>query len=313
MVFFSCLCSIVELNPSICCLKLAFWLRQNDRHIIISQTWSLKSNIWYSFLEVKQKYTISSSLLTLLKLCYWELPPPSCLCLTLHHYLDCTCTRSWSGARERPYSLSAETALSNSVSRLRGEHLLPQSYSNYSHHAPAWASATSSIHTATKVNSLAPSKQRPALLCWHSVCANRLHRGWATHKTDWASFTEGNCTGAKWCTFVMRFFPASLKPCLDLFTCRMELLWQGHTISSGKYKYVSPSSRNSHWHWQAIYRLSSLECTPRHEITWHSVVMLFHLVWSGSLKMPRMKALMNVIFRVRLLSSVGFCMLSWLC
>lgn len=28
---------------------------------------------------------------------------------------------SWSGARERPYSLSAETALSNSVSRLRGE------------------------------------------------------------------------------------------------------------------------------------------------------------------------------------------------
>lgn len=56
--------------------------------------------------------------------CYWELPLPPCLLLSLSSLpqmcIHIQSRASWSGARERPYSLSAETALSNSVSRLRG-------------------------------------------------------------------------------------------------------------------------------------------------------------------------------------------------
>lgn len=227
------------------------------------------------------------------------------------HYLSslpqmCIHTRSrasWRVARERPCSLSAETALSDSVSRLRGGNTSFHSNTpSYSHHAPASASATSSIRTATKVNSLAPSKRRPMLLCWHSVCANRLHRGRATRRTDWASFTEGNCTGAKWCTFVMRFFPALLKPCLDLFTLRMELLWQGHTISSDKHKHVSFKQE------RPLTLTGYLPTVLLIVYTWAWNNMT--LVWSGALKMLEMKRLMNSnIFRVTfwpLLNPVSF-------
>ena len=73
--------------------------------------------------------TLTIGWLTLLKWCYRELLPPSLRPPSSPlHYLSSPpqmCIHmqsrgSWSGARERPYSLSAETALSNSVSRLRG-------------------------------------------------------------------------------------------------------------------------------------------------------------------------------------------------
>lgn len=110
---------------------------------------------------------------------------------------------------------------------------------------------TSSIRTATKVNSPVPSMRRPVLpCCWHGVCG-----WWATGRKDGASFAEGNCAGAKRCAFVIGWFffspppfpPSSssslpsalLKPCLDLFTQWMQLLWQGGGCSSDKHKHVS--------------------------------------------------------------------------
>lgn len=136
------------------------------------------------------------------------------------------------------------------------------------------------------------------LLCWQSACANRQHRGCTARRIDWASFTEGNCTGAKCCTFVMRFFTALLKPCLDLFTGRMKLFWQGHIISSAKCNRVTFKRKRS---------LTLTGYLP-------SVFLIVHtsaynnvtLVWLGSLRLLRLKRCFSVVI---VWSGAGFCIL----
>lgn len=125
------------------------------------------------------------------------------------------------------------------------------------------------------------------LLCWHSVCANCLHRGWATQRIDWASFTEGNCIGAKWCTFVMRFLTALLKPCLDLLPTAWNYFDRDiHIISLAKHKHVTFKRK---WSLTLTSYLPIVLLTV-HTKAWNNMMP----VRSGSLKMLWMKTLMNI-------------------
>lgn len=155
--------------------------------------------------------------------------------------------------------LLAETAWSNSVSRLP-ERVHTSFHANgpgFSHAGPASASALLINPHGNKGKQPRPFHAEARLpCCWHGVCG-----GWATGRKDRPSFAEGNCAGAKRCAFVIVFFfflpplppppppslppPSSslpsalLRPCLDLFTLWMQLLWQEGGCSSDKHKHVS--------------------------------------------------------------------------
>lgn len=171
---------------------------------------------------------------------------------------------------------------------------LKSKYLSHSYHGPMSTSDTSSVRTTTKVNRHIPSRRRPALLCWHGMCAGRPHGRWATHRSDSTSFTEGNCTGAKWCTFMMRFFfpfsvPGLLKPWFVYLLDRTTLTGTVQTYTS-----MSALSTNGRWHSQTI-------CWPfssaPHAQAWNNMT----LRWSKSLNMLQTKAEVRItIFMVGL-------------
>lgn len=140
---------------------------------------------------------------------------------------------------------------------------------------------TSSIRTATKVNSRVPSMRRPALpCCWHGVCG-----GWATGRKDGASFAEGNCAGAKRCAFVIGWFffssssssffffsPFSFAKTLSGFVYPVDA-----TTLTGRWLQFRQTQTCQLWAAAAadIHRLFThrpATChTARHKKTWHSI------------------------------------------
>lgn len=151
---------------------------------------------------------------------------------------------------EGPRRLLAETASSNSVSRLPGRARAPLSaimLSAFRMAALPQPQPTSSIHTATKVNIGVPPRGGPRCPAVDTVCADgeRLAGRKGLHLQKVIALEPSGAL--LWLDdFLLLLLPLSsslpsalLKPCLDLFTQWMEPLWQGGGCSSDKHKHVN--------------------------------------------------------------------------
>lgn len=126
------------------------------------------------------KYTISC--LSRLKLCYWELPPPFCLRVTFHHYLKCASTHGAGAAGGGPGSVPiasqqkqlCQTQLAASEGETPLSTVILQLFTS----CPCLClSHLINPHSNKGKQTPAPTKQRPALLCWHGVCAKAPAQG----------------------------------------------------------------------------------------------------------------------------------------
>lgn len=163
---------------------------------------------------------------------------------------------------EGPCRLLAETASSNSVSRLpgRAHTSFHANALGFSHGGPASALAHLINPHGNKGKQRRPSMRRPALpCCWHGVCGR-----WTTGRKEGASFAEGNCAGAKRCAFVIGwfFFPPLLFFLLLLFL-PPQLVWiclpsgwnyfDREVVAVQTNTNMSTLGSSGHWHSQAIY------------------------------------------------------------
>lgn len=153
----------------------------HDKHRI-KRPWKSNHDLYVIFLYSLHATKYAISCLSRLKLCSWELPPPFCLRVTFHHYFKCASTRGAGAAGGGPGSVPiasqqkqlCQTQLAASEGETPLSTVILQLFTS----CPCLClSHLINPHSNKGKQTPAPTKQRPALLCWHGVCAKAPAQG----------------------------------------------------------------------------------------------------------------------------------------